>query len=322
MFRVALLLGRTHLGPGPDRAPAARRRRRLPSPSRASRPMGMRLPSRRAATSGPCPRAGGDARLLISNAATETRPLYSPDKTRLAFVSTRTGGGDIYVLTFATGEVRRVTFDDGLEQLDGWSRDGQWLYFSSSVHDLSGGDNDIYRVSAAGGTPMPVSADRYENEFFAAASPDGKTLAMSARGTASGQWWRHGRSHLDEAEIWLRDLTAPDTPAAWRALTTGGAKDLWPMWAGDGTVPLLRLRSRRRGEHLADAADARCGPADRSRTSPTGACSGPRPPCAPTPSSSSATSRSGRWTRQAARAPRFPSRGLARRPARASSICA
>src|SRR4029077_17862259 len=179
------------------------------------------------------PASGGDARLLVSSAANDTRPMYAPDRTRLASVSTRTGGADIYVLTFASGDVRRITFDDGLEQLDGWSRDGKYLYFSSSAHDLSGGMNELYRVPSAGGTPMPVSGDRYANEFFSAVSADGKTLAMSARGNASGQWWRHGHSHLDEAELWLRDLSAPDTPAAWHALTTGGSKDLWPMWNGD-----------------------------------------------------------------------------------------
>jgi tricorn protease len=180
------------------------------------------------------PSAGGEARLLVSHAATESRPVYSPDRKQLAFVSTRTGGGDIYVLTFATGDVRRVTFDDGAEQLDGWSRDGRWLYFFSNAHDLAGGVNDVYRVAPEGGTPMAVSGDRYANEFFSAPSPDGKTIAMSARGIASSQWWRHGHSHLDEAEIWLRDLSGPDAPAAWRAVTNGGAKDLWPMWSGDG----------------------------------------------------------------------------------------
>src|SRR5678815_4182126 len=75
------------------------------------------------------PAAGGEARLLISHPANETRPMYSPDGKQLAFVSNRTGGGDIYILTFATGDVRRLTFDDGLEQLDGWSRDGKWIYF-------------------------------------------------------------------------------------------------------------------------------------------------------------------------------------------------
>src|SRR5262245_27997036 len=47
---------------------------------------------------------GGEARLLVSHPANESRPLYSPDGKRLAFVSTRTGNGDIYLLTFETGE--------------------------------------------------------------------------------------------------------------------------------------------------------------------------------------------------------------------------
>src|SRR5690242_5984189 len=50
------------------------------------------------------PAAGGEARLLVSHSATESRPLYSPDGKRLACVSTRTGNGDFYVLTFATGD--------------------------------------------------------------------------------------------------------------------------------------------------------------------------------------------------------------------------
>ena len=49
------------------------------------------------------PVRGGEARLLVSHAATESRPVYSPDGLRLAFVSTRTGAGDVYILTFDTG---------------------------------------------------------------------------------------------------------------------------------------------------------------------------------------------------------------------------
>ena len=176
------------------------------------------------------PVTGGEARLLVSHPANETRPMYSPDGKQLAFVSNRTGGGDIYILTFATGDVRRLTFDDGLEQLDGWSRDGRWIYFSSTSHDISG-MNDVFRVSVDGGTPMEVAADRYVNEYFSAPSPDGSTLAISARATASGQWWRNGHSHLDEAEVWLvRD----GTPPKYGAVTNGGAKELWPMWSPDG----------------------------------------------------------------------------------------
>src|SRR5437868_2376151 len=109
------------------------------------------------------PIAGGEAHLLVSHPATESRPMYSPDGTRLAFVSNRTGNGDIYVLHLGTGALKRITFDDVAEVLDGWSRDGKFLYFSSNAQDV-GGMNDIYKVSAEGGTPMPVSADRYVTE--------------------------------------------------------------------------------------------------------------------------------------------------------------
>src|ERR1700677_4115348 len=59
------------------------------------------------------PAAGGEAHILVAHPAGESRPLYSPDGTKLAFMSTRTGGGDIYILTLATDELKRLTFDDG-----------------------------------------------------------------------------------------------------------------------------------------------------------------------------------------------------------------
>lgn len=188
------------------------------------------------------PSAGGVAHLLVSHPATDDRPLYSPDGKYLAFTSTRTGNGDVYVLTLATGELRRLTWDDGTETLDAWSRDSRWIYFSSTAHDISG-MNDIFRVSVDGGTPMEVTADRYTTEFGAAPAPDGTTLAFSARGIASGQWWRHGHSHLDESELWLR---REGSPATYERLAAGNAKNLWPMWAPDGKT--LYFMSDRTGQ--------------------------------------------------------------------------
>ena len=75
--------------------------------------------------------AGGEAHLLVTHPATESRPLYSPDGTKLAFASTRTGAGNIYVLTLATGELMRLTYSDRPDSLDGWSHDGKWIYFTS-----------------------------------------------------------------------------------------------------------------------------------------------------------------------------------------------
>jgi Tol biopolymer transport system component/C-terminal processing protease CtpA/Prc len=170
---------------------------------------------------------GGTAQLLVAHAATESRPLFSPDGRRLAFVSNRTGNGDVYVLNLETNDLARLTFDDGSDNLDAWSRDGQWIYFSSSSRDISG-MSDIFRVSANGGTPQQISSDRYTSEFYAAPSPDGSAVAFTARGIANGQWWRKGRSHIDESEIWLKKGDA------YEQLTTRGAKQLWTMWSADG----------------------------------------------------------------------------------------
>jgi len=169
---------------------------------------------------------GGTAALLVSHPATESKPLFSPDGKRLAFVSNRTGGGDIYILNLETNDLQRLTFDDAFDQIDAWSRDGSWIYFSSSSKDIAG-MNDIFRVSATGGTPMAVSADRYTNEFWSTNLSDG-SLIFSARGISNGQWWRKGRSHIDETEIWQKsgDSYSPISPR--------GAKQLWVMATADG----------------------------------------------------------------------------------------
>lgn len=178
------------------------------------------------------PARGGQASLLVTHAATEARPKYSPDGRHLAFTSTRNGAADIYVLDLATSDIRRITFDDAAETLDNWSADGRWIYFSSSSRDISG-MNDLWRVASEGGTPMQVSADRYATEYWGAPSNDGSSIVFTARGTTSGQWWRRGHSHLDESEIWLMRMGTPATYT--RVGDSGGGKDLWPMWSADGT---------------------------------------------------------------------------------------
>ncbi|MBT8404005.1 MAG: PD40 domain-containing protein [Gemmatimonadetes bacterium] len=176
---------------------------------------------------------GGAARLLVAHSAHESRPLYSPDGAHLAFNSNRNGGLDVFVMDLRSGDVHRLTHDSGSEELNGWSRDGTWVYFSSSAEDVAG-THDVYRVRASGGTPMAVAADRYEGEYFSAPGPDG-LLAISTRGDqARGQWWRNGHSHMDESEIWIVEEASPEasTPT-YRPVTTGG-KNLWPLWADDG----------------------------------------------------------------------------------------
>lgn len=180
------------------------------------------------------PVTGGEAHLLISDPAEESRPLYSPDGKRLAFISTRTGGGDIYVLTFATGQLQRITYSDTASDLDAWSRDGEWLYFTSSATDVAG-QTDILRVHSTGGTPLEVSHERYLGEFESAPSPDGQHIALVAKGISRVQWWRNGHAHIDETEIWLKPIHSAGTAdGGYRKLISADAKHAWPMWTPDG----------------------------------------------------------------------------------------
>ena len=181
---------------------------------------------------------GGDAHLLVSHPATESKPLYSPDGKKLAFVSTRTGNGDIYLLTIDTGDLKRLTFDDSADLLDAWSSDGRWIYFTSGSLEMG---SDILRVSSDGGTPMRVSGDLYTNEYQAAPSHDGALVAFTGHGLGGGQWWRKGHSHIDESEIWL--LRFAPTPK-YEQVSEGGAKEMWPMWSkDDATVYYVSDRS-------------------------------------------------------------------------------
>jgi len=176
------------------------------------------------------PFTGGSAHLLVSNPATESRPLYSPDGTRLAFLSTRTGVSDIYVLNLRDGALKRLTFDDARNALDAWSPDGTALYYSSNRGDVAN-MNDIYKIPADGGTPVAVSADRYADESQAAPNPANGTIAFTSGGMAVNQWWRKGHAHIDETRF---ALLTPSTPPRYRPLLDNHAKNLWPMWSSDG----------------------------------------------------------------------------------------
>lgn len=190
------------------------------------------------------PATGGAARLLVSHSAHESRPLYSPDGSMLAFNSNRNGSLDIFIMDLRTGDVRRLTHDAGNEELTGWSADSRWVYFASSSEDVAG-MSDVFRVRVTGGTPMAVAADRYETEFHAAPSPtEAGLLAIASRGRmAQSQWWRNGNSHIDQSEIWtVREATRSSAVPTYTQVAAGG-KNLWPMWGADGSIVFMSDRS-------------------------------------------------------------------------------
>ena len=187
---------------------------------------------------------GGPARLLVAHSAHESRPLYSPDGSMLAFNTNRNGGLDVYIMDLRSGDVRRLTNDAGSEELSGWSADSRWVYFTSSGEDVAG-MSDVFRVRTSGGTPMAVAADRYETEFFAAPSRDeAGVIAIATRARmAQSQWWRNGHAHIDESEIWtVREAARAGAAPTYTKVSVGG-KNLWPMWGAGGTLVFMSDRS-------------------------------------------------------------------------------
>jgi hypothetical protein len=150
-FSLASVVVAAAIGRQAPESPGAPRiaRRCLHSASPASHPMAARSRSARVAISGRC-RQPAVKRVCSSRIRP---PIDGRCSLRtgaaLAFVSTRTGGGDFYTLSLATGRVTRLTWDDGLEQLDDGRRTAAGVYFSSTGRDIAG-MNDVFRVPADG----------------------------------------------------------------------------------------------------------------------------------------------------------------------------
>ena len=61
------------------------------------------------------PAEGVKARQLTTNPAYDARPVWSPDGSRIAFMSDREGSRDIYVVSVEGGAAKRVTTRSGVE---------------------------------------------------------------------------------------------------------------------------------------------------------------------------------------------------------------
>ncbi|MBX7185286.1 MAG: gamma-glutamyltransferase [Vicinamibacteria bacterium] len=104
------------------------------------------------------PLAGGAPVRLTRNAARDRSPAVSPDGKRIAFVSDRSGGDDIWVMAADQpfGEARRVTFNDGEDSDPAWSPDGRRIAHATiqsnerwvAVVDAKGGERQLIRRGA------------------------------------------------------------------------------------------------------------------------------------------------------------------------------
>jgi len=104
---------------------------------------------------------------------------WSPDSSRLTFYSSVEGHSEVYVINASGGKPRRLTFSAGSTD-SSWSKDGQWIYFSS-VDTVR-----IYKIPAEGGAAVPVNGNL--SGWDPTESADGRFLYFFGTGTTSGLW--------------------------------------------------------------------------------------------------------------------------------------
>lgn len=174
---------------------------------------------------------------LPNNTANNYNASYSPDGTKIVFVTDRWGGQELFIMTPTANSPTQLTGQGCINESPTWSPNGRHLYWTSNCD----GDFDIYRGEIAYNYEGTWSVDaRLVNvvnltnnnvdDRFPRVSPDGKTVAFGSN--RDGNW-----------EIYTMSSASGDTL---RRLTSNNATDDSPTWSADGSK--LAFASDRDGD--------------------------------------------------------------------------
>jgi len=141
------------------------------------------------ASGGVLGQAGSPVR-LVSSSRPEGHPEFSPDGTRIAFGSLRSGNGEIYVSNRDGSSVKQLTtFHGPSVQSLCWSPNGKRLAFVVSVNSQV----QIYAIDSDGGEPMLIHSDPSLVTSMGASvswSRDGNWIYFVSRRSGSIQSWK------------------------------------------------------------------------------------------------------------------------------------
>ncbi|MFN8574056.1 MAG: CehA/McbA family metallohydrolase [Gemmatimonadaceae bacterium] len=119
--------------------------------------------------------ATGVAERLTQGAGVDSRPTWSPDGRRLAFVRDDSRTTAIMVRDLSSGEEREI--DRGMSLDPAFSPDGRVLYFANA----SAGDLDVWRADFATGAKTRVTTSSTGLELRPQALPDGQRLVYVSK---------------------------------------------------------------------------------------------------------------------------------------------
>ncbi len=150
--------------------------------------------------------AAGPPYPLIQSTAVDSQPRFSPDGRHLAFVSYRSGSGEVWLADADGGNERQLTnLRAHIAGFPRWSPDGKHIAFHARVPALS----QVYVLDVASGIPRQVTNDS-SGSGTASWSSDGKSLLISK--ITTGEW------------------------SLFKIPAEGGAER--PLFAGEGSFPI------------------------------------------------------------------------------------
>jgi Tol biopolymer transport system component/polyisoprenoid-binding protein YceI len=158
---------------------------------------------------------------LTDNQAGDYSPTWSPDASRIAFVSERDGNSEIYVMNADGSAPTRLTRNAWRDSQPVWSPDGARIAFVSGDERT-----DIYVLNADGSDQVKLT-DSFAADHDPAWSPDGSRIAF-----VSGD--RNTEIHMIDAD-----------GSQNRQLTSASGLDVSPVWSPDGGT--IAFRSHRDG---------------------------------------------------------------------------
>ena len=198
------------------------------------------------------PLSGGKpSRVTFAADEWEFDPEFSPDGSRIAYVSTRTGAPEIFTAPALGGDPIQVTKLGGPQvSAPRWSPDGKTIVFSARPE----GQADLYAVASGGGTPRRLTSEPGD-ELAASVSRDGRFVYYASRRSGAWQIWKipagggpaamvtrgGGSTAFESADGAALYFTRPDSRGLWRMPAAGGREELvsgelQPASAGDWRV--------------------------------------------------------------------------------------
>ena len=187
------------------------------------------------------PIEGGEANLLTRGMAWDTQARYSPDGSKIAFVSDRDGTDNIWVMNADGSDARAITRSK--EQMYGspsWSPDGRYLVarrWGAYPSNWASRRIELWMFHIDGGSGIQIT--KGEGEATVAASPsfspDGKYIYFSSSATRFSYNAPTGRFQVRTGDL-LGCETGGEDPGG---VSRGAGKRASGQTGGTGTARCL-----------------------------------------------------------------------------------